>query len=131
MKIIPSRRWAACALLSLSLALVAFAPGCQKDIPPPQTMTAEQLESALDQAFAGAKPDQRQLESDTVAALKKPDYSAAYLQLQKLAGQAGLSTRQNQVLSSGLLSVNQFLQTAQTQGDTNAAEALQLYRSTK
>jgi hypothetical protein len=94
-------------------------------------MTAEQLETALDHAFASAKPDLHQLESDIVSTLKTPDYSRAYLELQKLSSHTGLSKQQDQVVASGLLSVNQLLQTAQAQGDTNATQVLQNYRATK
>ncbi|HEV2211162.1 MAG TPA: hypothetical protein VG167_20550 [Verrucomicrobiae bacterium] len=131
MNVFPSRPRAACVVLASSLLLAVLGSACSKQTPPPQVMTAEQLETALDHAFSSAKTDLRQLETDIVSALKTPDYSRAYLQLQKLSSQTGLNNQQNQVVASGLLSVNQLLQTAQTQGDTNASQVLHNYRATK
>ncbi|MGH7972607.1 MAG: hypothetical protein ACREIC_28170 [Limisphaerales bacterium] len=131
MNVLPSRPRAACVVLASSLLLAVLGAACSQQTPPPQVMTAEQLETALDHAFSAAKPDLRQLESDIVSTLKAPDYSRAYLQLQKLSSQTGLNKQQDQVVASGLLTVNQLLQSAQSQGDTNATQVLQNYRATK
>ncbi len=119
------------SLSLVTLVLLWLTPACSQKTVPPRILTVPELVSGLEKTFTGAKPELRDMEADIVSALKAPDYSRAYLGLQKLAAQANLSRAQGNLLASGLLSVNELLQTAQSQGDTNATQVLQFYHATK
>jgi Trp operon repressor len=63
--------------------------------------------------------------------LKGADYSHAFTELQGLVSQSGLTPEQDRTLGSELRTVNQLLQSEQSQGNREAARALQHYQATK
>jgi hypothetical protein len=116
-----------CALL-LALPLVQ---GCKKPEGPPPPVSIEQLPAALDKAFAKAKPDAVEPLSTLQGALREKDYPKALSAMQAVAALPGLNKEQANVAAAGLVSINNALQEAQSQGDQNAAQTLQTYRATK
>jgi hypothetical protein len=117
--------------LLLSLFMMALVSGCHKTDTPPPSLTIEQLPPALQQAFANAKPGLKGPLEAVVKWLEAKDYSKAYFALQTLSGQPGLTRKQAQVCASGLLTLNDALQQAQSQGDQKAAQTLKVYRENK
>lgn len=116
--------------LSLVLLLLA-APGCKQSDAPPPALTLEQLPPALEQAFAKAKPEARPPEQEVMSALQAKDYPKALLSLQALAAVPGLNRQQANVVGAGIMTLNNALQQAQSQGDAQAAQALEFYHKNK
>ena len=118
--------------LSLGLlVVVALGAGCQKSSPPPTALTVEELPAVVEKAFSKAKPDTRTLASQVVAFVQAQEYPKAFQALQTLANGPDLTKEQLSVTSRATLTVNGLLQTAQSQGDQNAAQTLQNYRLDK
>lgn len=114
--------------LLVSLALLA---GCSEKVTPPTTVPVEQLAAFLDKAFEKAKPDVKSIVANIVEDLKKPDYAMAYSGMQKLSAASGLTKSQASAAASGLMTVNEALLKAQSQGDQKAAQTLQQHRIAK
>ena len=89
------------------------------------------MPAALEQAFSKAKPEIKELANQVVAAVQAEDYSKAFLTIQNLASQPGLTKDQVSVASRATLTVNSLLQAAETKGDKQAAQTLQIYRKDK
>ena len=119
-------RWTGLLLLGV---LTAF--GCSRNAPPLAALAEDQVPTAIQTAFAKAKPDIKAQADEVLAALQAKDYSKAYMGLQNLASMTNLDKEQQKVAAQAALTVNGMLQNAQTQGDTKAAEALKTYRVNK
>jgi len=117
------------ALLLPLLTLIGF--GCSKPEGPPPPVSLEQLPAALEKAFAKAKPEASEPVAALQGALREKDFSKAFLAMQAVAALPGLNKEQAKLAAAGLVSINNALQEAQTQGDQTAAQTLQSYRSTK
>jgi hypothetical protein len=116
-------------LLGIIPAIFLFlSSGCKRDDAPPPAVSVEQLPAALEKVFVKNAPEAL---SSLLAALREKDYSKALLGLQTISASSGLNRQQVNVVAAGLVSVNNALQEAQSQGDTNAAQTLQSYRATK
>ena len=115
------------------LCVLACGGGCHRGggSAPPPALSAEELPAALEKTFAKAKPDLKELAGQITAAVRARDYPTAYLGLQTLAGKPGLSKEQQQIMASALVTVNNLLQTAQSQGDAKAAQTLNFLRQNK
>lgn len=113
------------------LALLLAGAGCKQKVELPPPITIQELPAALEKAFTKADSAAKQAVSQVVGHLRAPDYSAAFGELQSLSARSGLTKQQRQVLASGLLTVNELLQQAQSQGDQSAAKTLQSYRVDK
>jgi hypothetical protein len=113
------------------LACILMFLGCDRSSAPPPPLALEDIPAALQKAFSKAKPEGKELVSQTVTSLQAKDYSKAFLALQALSGSSGLTKEQSSVTGRAFVSVNSALQSAQTQGDTKAAETLQTYRINK
>lgn len=122
--------WRAPFLLFLAV-LLAIGAGCGKSGSAPAVMPVEQLAAELGKAFHDTKPETGNLAGDIISSLNSSNYSQAYVGLQSLAKEPGLTKQQNKTLASELLTVNQLLQSAQTQGDQKAAQVLQYQRANK
>lgn len=113
------------------LLLANLIAGCDRSSQPPQPMTAEELPAAMEKAFSKATGETKELSTQILGAVSAKDYAKALEGLHKLAMVTGLSKDQSSVLSRALLCVNNLLQSAQAQGDQNAAQALKLQRINK
>jgi hypothetical protein len=94
-------------------------------------MPAEQIPAALQQAFAKAKPDVKEMVAAISSGLSAQDYSKAFYALQALSSESGLNKDQQAVLGRSLLTVNNLLQASQAKGDAEAGKALTTYRKSK
>jgi hypothetical protein len=115
----------------LSLLALLIASGCKKPEGPPPPVSLEQLPSALEKAFAKGKPEAGEPLGALQTALRDKDYPKALMAMQAVAALPGLNKEQANVAAAGLVSINNALQEAQSQGDQNAAQTLQTYRATK
>jgi len=113
------------------LLVLLIASGCKKPEGPPPPVSLEQLPSALEKAFAKGKPEAGEPLGALQAALRDKDYPKALMAMQAVTALAGLNKEQANVAAAGLVSINNALQEAQSQGDQNAAQTLQTYRATK
>jgi hypothetical protein len=118
------------ALLAF-LLLLPMVQGCKKPDGPPPPISLEQLPAALEKAFAKAKPEAGEPLTTLQGALREKDFSKALMAMQAIAALPGLNKEQANVAAAGLVSINNALQEAQSQGDQNAAKTLQTYRATK
>jgi TorA maturation chaperone TorD len=117
---------------TLCLAVcLALGASCSQKIPPPTPLAVEQMPTELPQAFAKANAEAKDLVNQVLAAMTAKDYSKAFAAIQSLAALPGLSKQQQRVAGGALMTINNLLQTAQTQGDANATETLKTYRVNK
>jgi len=116
--------------MALALCL-AFCLGCDRSSAPPAPLAAEQIPAALQKSFKGSKAQIKELSDEVIAALQAKDYPKAFLTLQSLSAQSGLKREQQSIAARAMLTVNNLLQSAQTQGDAQAAETLKTYRANK
>lgn len=105
--------------------------GCNKTQAPPEPLALEQLPTAIDQAFAKAKPDLKAQADKIVAAVKSQDYGTAYTDLQNLSVAEGLSKEQINTATRSVITVYNLLQEAQAKGDAKADTAIKNYMKTK
>ena len=110
------------------LLLLISGWGCKKEVPPPTVLPVDQFAATFDKAFAGAKAETKDLATQIVAAVQAQDYSKAFAQLQSLTSVPGLTKDQRNVLARALLTVNDLLAAAQSQGDQKAAQTIQTYQ---
>jgi len=102
--------------------------GCKKDVPPPTVLPVDQFAATFNKAFAGAKAEAKDLAAQIVTAVQAQEYSKAFTQLQSLTSVPGLTKDQQSVLARALLTVNDLLAAAQSQGDQKAAQTIQTYQ---
>lgn len=117
--------------LLICLVLMLVSPACNRSEAPPPSLSMEELQPAIEMAFAKANSDCKHLVEPVFKALQVKDYSAAYLSLQMVRSAPGLTKEQSRIVSSVLLALNNALQEAESQGDQRAVQTLRLYRSTK
>lgn len=113
------------------LLLLISGLGCRKDVSPPVPLPVDQFAATFNTAFAGAKAEAKDTAAQMVTAVEAKDYSKAFAQLQSLMSTPGLTKDQQSVLARALLTVNDLLATAQSQGDQKAAETIQIYQKNK
>jgi hypothetical protein len=113
--------------LALLLLLISGL-GCKRDVPPPTPLPVDQFAATFNKAFAGAKAEAKDLAAQIVTAVQAQDYSKAFAQLQSLTSAPSLTKDQRSVLARALLTVNDLLAAAQSQGDQKAAETIQTYQ---
>lgn len=115
---------------TLFLAVLA-ALGCHHEDGPPPPLAADQIPSAFSAGFKDAKADVKDLADKVVKALEAKDYPAAHEAVQNLAMSPNATTSQQTLSARALVSITELLQTAQSQGDEKAAEALKVYKGSK
>jgi hypothetical protein len=113
------------------LAALLWCGGCRREAAPPSPLAAEQIPAALQQAFAKAAPEAKELVGHITTALAGQDYSKAFYAIQALSSQSGLTKNQQSTLGRSLLTVNNLLQSAQAKGDADAAQTIKTYRTSK
>jgi hypothetical protein len=122
------------SLLSICLvtAVATFVTaGCSKAPTPPTPLAADQIAPELQKAFAGAASPAKELVDEIVAAVHTNGYVAAFQTVQALATVPGLSKEQRFLMARAQLAINGLLQSAQAQGDENAAAAIKFYQRNK
>ncbi|HEY5910114.1 MAG TPA: hypothetical protein VJA21_05870 [Verrucomicrobiae bacterium] len=120
------RRVSWALLLASSLCL-----GCHRQSGPPAPLAAENIPAEFEKGFAKAKPQVKELSSKVLSALQTKDYAAAYAAVQELCAAPEAGARQKELAARALLTITGLLQTAQSQGDQKAAEALQIHKMYK
>jgi hypothetical protein len=117
----------ALALLMLLISGLA----CRKNIPPPVPLPVNEFGSTFTPVFSRAKAETKDLATQIVVAAEAKDYSTAFARLQTLISAPSLTKDQQSVLARALLTVNDLLAAAQSQGDQKAAQTIQHYQKNK
>ena len=118
-----------CCLTLFSVFL--FLAGCAKDPGPPPPLAAEQIPAELDKAFKSASQATKDLVAKVSSGLQTKDYPAAYDAVQALGSVADTTREQRALTSRAMLTIYGLLQSAQAQGDDQAAAALRYHQMTK
>lgn len=113
------------------LLLIICGLGCKPKATMPTPLPVAELPTALEKAFRIAPAETKDMAGQVVALVRAQDYSKAHPQLLALAATPKLTPEQLDVTARGLVTLNELLQAAQAQGDTNAAQALETYRKIK
>jgi hypothetical protein len=114
------------------LLLILGVLGCSKtDAPPPAPLPLNQIQQAVQKAFANASGDVRASADEYVQSMVKHELSTALTQLQQLLAKPGLTADQRTVLAQAMMTTTQTLQEGASSGDQQAAQALHIYKATK
>jgi hypothetical protein len=105
--------------------------GCARDTGPPPPLAAEQIPAEMQKAFNNAVPEIKDVVGRIISALQNKDYPVAYRDVQDLCNLPGETREQRELAARALLTITGLLQTAQAQGDENAATALKLRRMSR
>ena len=117
------------ALLPVLLLSLFFA-GCEKN-KPPQPLSLDQIPAAMNQAFAKAPAERKELVERAVSALQNKEISKALMVVEGLCAVPDLTSEQREAASRTLLTLNQELQAAAQRGDKSAAEFQRLRQSVR
>lgn len=104
---------------------------CRKAGGPPAPLGMEQLPAEFDKAFARSNPGTRAVARRVCDQVRAGDYPGAFLVLQTLVTESGLTRDQAELAARGLVTLHNQLESAQTAGDTQSREALRYQRMTK
>ena len=111
-------------LLALAMA------GCEKNTAP-QPLAIDQIPAAMNQAFAKASTERKELVDRAVSALQSKELSKALMVVEGLCAVPDLTSEQRETASRALLTLNQELQAAAQRGDKAAAEFQRLRQSAR
>ena len=117
------------ALLPVLLLSLFFA-GCEEN-KPPQPLSLDQIPAAMNQAFAKAPAERKELVDRAVSALQNKEISKALMVVEGLCAVPDLTSEQRETASRTLLTLNQELQAAAQRGDKSAAEFQRLRQSVR
>lgn len=118
--------------MCLALGLAAWTVcGCNRHAGPPPPLAAEEIPAAMEQAFRQAAPEIKEAAGQIVSAVQSKDYPKASTLAQTLAERPDLTSDQRLLVARAMLALNGLLQSAQAQGDENAAAALKFHQMTK
>jgi len=115
----------------LPIVAALGAAGCDKDPGPPPPLAVEAIPFEMQKSFDHAEPEVKATVSRLNAALQSKDFPTAYQEIQILSNMAGETKEQRTLAARALLTLTGLLQTAQAQGDENAAAALKLRQRTR
>jgi hypothetical protein len=113
--------------LGISLALT----GCGRQGEAPKEVPLAQVPQTIESAFQKAGPEARKQSGEVLEALKGKDLPKALLGLQALSARSDTTALQREIAAHCMVTVNQEVQAAATNGDNQAAEVIQYRRSTK
>jgi hypothetical protein len=116
------------SLAVLSALLVS--PGCRQ-AHGPEAIPVEEVPAAVSHAFDQAAPEVKNAANQVISSIQTKDEAKAFLELHVLASRPDLTPEQREAASRSILSLNERLRAAAEEGDNRAAEALQIYRSSK
>ena len=114
-------------LIGAAFALVA---GCSKN-EAPKALAPEAVQGEVESAFKEAPADAKSTANEVVTSLQSKDDVKAFFDLQNLSTRTDLTPEQRQTAARSALAINERLRGAAANGDQRAAEALQVYRSSK
>lgn len=118
--------------ICLALGLAAWtACGCNRNAGPPPPLAAEEIPAAMEQGFSKAAPEIKEVVAPVVSALHSKDYPKASTVAQALSERPDLTSDQRLLVARAMLALNGLLQSAQAQGDADAAAALKFRQMTK
>ncbi|MCX6926552.1 MAG: hypothetical protein NT154_25585 [Verrucomicrobia bacterium] len=122
-------------LLLLTAFVAAFvllsAAGCSRASAPPTPLPAEQIPAAMQKAFAKAGTEVKDLVAELEKALNSKDYLVAYERVQLICNLAEATKEQRLVSTRAMLTLTTLLQTAQAQGNQDAAAVLKLQQRSR
>lgn len=110
---------------------IGFSTGCGERNAAPVPMPREQVRGALEKTFKDAAPPIKAKADEAVAALNGTNETQALFILQTLSNRSDLTTPQREVTVRCLLTVVARVQSAATNGNSEAAEAIQYRRDSK
>lgn len=127
---------ASLASLLLPTALVAALvilshAGCSRASAPPTPLPAEQIPAAMQTAFAKAGTEVKGLLAELEQALNSKDYPVAYEKVQLICNLPEATQEQRLVSTRAMLTLTALLQTAQAQGNQDAAAVLKLQQRSR
>ena len=113
---------AICFLVGLALL---SATGCNRGSSgPPPPLAVEQITAEMLKVYSKATPEVKDAVAQLNSTLQNKDYPAAYQFVQALCNAPVATKEQRLVTVRAMLTITGLLQTAQTQGDQNAAAVL-------
>ncbi|MFO1501968.1 MAG: hypothetical protein U1G07_26930 [Verrucomicrobiota bacterium] len=116
--------------LAMGLLVIGSLSACSRN-EAPQPLAADQVPQVVENAFKEAAPEAKTSATEVVNSLQGKDDVKAFFELQNLSSRSDLTPVQREAATRSMLSVNERLRSAAAQGDQRAADALQLYRSSK
>jgi hypothetical protein len=120
---------ALCFLAGLALLSVA---GCDRGSSgPPPALAVEQIPAEMQKAYSKATAEVKDVVTQLSSTLQNKDYPAAYQVVQVLCNLPVATREQRLVTARAMLTITGLLQTAQAQGDQNAAAVLSFQKKTK
>ncbi len=119
------------SVLLTTLVILVAGAGCGRGTAPPPPLPVEQISAEFQKACAKSSPAAKDLSGQTTAAVAAKKYPAAFEAIQMLQSLPDLTKAQQTIVSRTMLTVSSLLQTAQAQGDPDAASAIKQYRSTR
>ena len=115
-----------------ALLLATFlAGGCGETDQPPTAISLEQIPAELGKAFASAKAETKELSGLAVTAVESKEFPKASKALTALAQSPDLSKIQSRTVAGAAMTINAALLEAESKGDPQAVETLNLRRLTK
>jgi hypothetical protein len=119
-------------IIGLAASLAVLGPAaCDKDPGPPAPLKVEAIPAEMQKVFNTAEPEAKDTVGRLTTALQSKDYPAAYLEVQALCSLRGETKEQRELSARALLTITGLLQSAQAQGDQNAAAALKFRQMTR
>jgi hypothetical protein len=119
-------------LLSIAFAMILLiSAGCEREAGPLPPLAAEQVPGEMQRVFGSAKPEIKNLVTALLTAIESKDYASAYQAVQLLGNPQDLTKEQRTLVARASLTVHGLLQTAQAQGDPNAAAAIKQHLISK
>jgi len=112
------------------LLLALAVAGCEKN-KAPQPLAVDQIPVAMNQAFAKASTERKELVERAVSALQNKELSKALMVVEGLCAVPDLTLEQRETASRALLTLNQELQAAAQKGDKAAAQFQRLRQSAR
>jgi hypothetical protein len=120
-----------CIPLSILLLATFLAGGCGEAVKPPTPISLEQIPAELKKAFASAAAETKDLSDLAATVVQSKDFPKASMTLTALAQRPDLTKIQSRIVAGATMTVNAALLEAESKGDPQAVETLNLRRMTK
>ena len=117
-------------ILALCVATL-LAGGCGEADQPPTAISLEQIPAELGKVFASAKGETKELSGLVVSAVQSKEFPKASSVLTALAQRPDLTKIQSRTVAGAAMTINAKLLEAESKGDPQAVETLNLRRMTK
>jgi hypothetical protein len=113
-----------------ALLLAFLVAGCDKN-KAPQPLSLDQIPAAMNQAFAKAPTERKELVERALSALQNKEFTKALMVVEGLCAVPDLTSEQRETASRALLTLNHELQAAAQRGDKSAAEFQRLRQTAR